>query len=67
MGRQSKAIQARLKNLHKHVTTQKKAYVEDVTNEEDTDYNPSILQKNMEQLSLALSYLLVYFYQICQT
>jgi hypothetical protein len=30
MGRQSKAIQARFKNLHKHVMTQKKAYVEDV-------------------------------------
>jgi hypothetical protein len=39
MGRQSKTIQARLKNLHKHVTTQKKAYVEDVTDEEDTDYS----------------------------
>jgi hypothetical protein len=41
MGQQSKAIQARLKNLHKHVTTQKKAYVEDVTDEEVTDYNPT--------------------------
>ena len=39
MGRQSKAIQARLKNLQKHVTTPQKAYVEDVTDEEDADYN----------------------------
>ena len=41
MGQQSKAIQACLKNLQKYVTTQKKAYVEDVTDEEDTDYNPA--------------------------
>ena len=39
MVRQSKAIQARLKNLQKHVTTPQKAYVEDVTDEEDADYN----------------------------
>ena len=39
MGQQSKAIQARLKNLQKHVTTPQKAYVEDVTDEEDADYN----------------------------
>ena len=37
----TKAIQACLKNLQKHVTTQKKAFVEDVTDEEDTDYNPA--------------------------
>ena len=44
MGRQSKAIQARLKNLRKHVTTQKKEYIEDVSDvePEDTDYyNPT--------------------------
>ena len=39
MGRQSKAIQACLKNLQKHVTTPQKAYVEDITDEEDADYN----------------------------
>ena len=39
MSRQSKAIQACLKNLQKHVMTPQKAYVEDVTDEEDTDYN----------------------------
>ena len=39
MGRQSKAIQACLKNLQKHVMTPQKAYVEDVTDEEDADYN----------------------------
>jgi hypothetical protein len=39
MGQQSKAIQARLKNLQKHVTTPQKAYVEDISDEEDADYN----------------------------
>ena len=39
MGQQSKAIQAQLKNLQKHVTTPQKAYIEDVTDEEDADYN----------------------------
>jgi hypothetical protein len=37
----TKAIQARLKNLRKHVTTQKKEYIEDVSDvvePEDTDY-----------------------------
>ena len=39
MSRQSKAVQAHLKNLQKHVTTPQKAYVEDITDEEDADYN----------------------------
>ena len=39
MGWQSKAIQAHLKNLQKHVTTPQKAYIKDVMDEEDADYN----------------------------
>ena len=50
MGRQSKAIQARLKNLHKHVTTPQKAYVEDVTDEEDADYNHGAKQHGTADL-----------------
>ena len=50
MGRQSKAIQARLKNLQKHVTTPQKAYVEDVTDKEDADYNHSAKQHGMADL-----------------
>ena len=39
MGQQSQAIQACLKNLQKHVTTPQKAYIEDVMDGEDADYN----------------------------
>ena len=42
MGQQSKAIQACLKNLQKHVTAPKKAYVEDITDEEDAVTSPKI-------------------------
>ena len=50
MVQQSKAIQASLKNLQKHVTTPQKAYVEDVTDEEDADYNHGAKQHGTADL-----------------